>query len=176
MNMAPYRELTVVKLDPLGKPVARYRGTTQAGLPGWVVLRARWSLGTVVSGPIRFECGDELVEYFSLIEPINAFALYDAAGRFKGWYTNVACPAFLVENELYWRDLYIDVVVNAEGHLAVLDEEELETSGLRERDPDAYACILAARDRLLAALRSRSYPFDQHPPLPLPENLAEAVQ
>jgi len=176
MSTGAHRELLVVKLDPVGNVVARYTGTIQPGHPGWIVIRATWSLGTVVSGPIRFETGDELVEYFSVVEPINAFALYDVAGHFKGWYTNVACPAILVENELYWRDLYIDVVVDASGHLVVLDEEELERSALREHDPDAYACILTARDRLLTGLRSRTYPFDQHPPLPLSDRFAEAVQ
>ncbi len=155
--------LTVVKLDSTGRPVARYPGIRQPAAPGWIAITARWQLGRIASGPLVFEPGDLLVEYFSLVEPINAFALHAADGSFKGWYANVSCPALLVERELWWRDLFIDIVIDALGQITVLDEEELEQSGLRETDPESYACILMARDRLLAAARERAYPFDQHP-------------
>ncbi len=161
--MALDGELTIVKADPSGRIVARYWAAIEPARPGWIAVRADWQLGTVVSGPLRFEPGDRLLEYFSLVEPINAFALYSAHGLFKGWYANVACPAVLVDGELWWRDLYVDVVADPTGQVVVLDEEELEASGLSQRDPVAYACILAARDRLVTALQERSYPFDQHP-------------
>ena len=153
------RTLTIVKLDPVGRVVARYSGTIHPAAPGWIAIVADWQLGTVEAGPLRFEPGDRLIEFFSFVEPINAFALFAPDGRFKGWYANVACPAYLEERTLFWRDLYIDVIGEPDGQITVLDEEELEESQLSQRDPEGYACILAARDRLLTALRTRSYPF-----------------
>jgi len=176
MCAATRSEVTVVKLDPTGAVAARYRGTLLPGRPGWIVIEAEWQLGTVVAGPICFEPGDRLIEYFSVVEPVNAFALYARGGPFKGWYANVACPARFIDGVLYWQDLYIDVVVDATGNLSVLDEEELAASDVPRTDPDAYACIVAARDRLLAALRSGSYPFDQHPSIRLLPVPAEKVQ
>ncbi len=159
------RHLTIVKLDPLGHAVARYSGLLQPAPPGWVVVLAKWTSDPVASGPLYFQTGDWLFEYFSVVEPLNAFALYAANGRFKGWYANVSCPAVFVDGELWWRDLYIDVIADAAGNITVLDEEDLEASGLQERDPEGYACIIAARDRLLTSLRTRTYPFDHHPSL-----------
>ncbi|MCX7623040.1 MAG: DUF402 domain-containing protein [Thermomicrobium sp.] len=176
MTAEPLRDLTIVKLDPSGRIVARYRGTPRPGRPGWIVVEAVWELRTIDVGALRFEPGDRLVEYFSLVEPINAFALYADSGTFKGWYANVACPAVLVNDELLWRDLYIDVVADPTGRYHVLDEDELEASGLETDDPEGYACIVAARDHLIAALRSRTYPFDQHPSRVAVESSAGAVQ
>jgi hypothetical protein len=140
--------LTIVKLDPVGRVVARYPGTIHPAALGWIAIVADWQLGTVEVGPLRFEPGDRLIEYFSFVEPINAFALFAPA-----------CPAYLVERTLFWRDLYIDIIGAPDGQITVLDEEELEESQLSQRDPEGYACILAARDRLLTALRTRAYPF-----------------
>lgn len=163
MQQEHAQRLTIVKLDPVGRAVARYSGLRVPASPGWIAVIAEWTSGPVASGPLQFESGDRLFEYFSVVEPLNAFALYTADGRFKGWYANVSCPALFVEGELWWRDLYIDVIADAAGNVTVLDEEELESSGLQERDPEGYACIIAARDRLLAALTTRIYPFDCHP-------------
>lgn len=163
MQQEHAQRLTIVKLDPVGRAVARYSGLRVPASPGWIAVIAEWTSGPVASGPLQFESGDRLFEYFSVVEPLNAFALYTADGRFKGWYANVSCPALFIEGELWWRDLYIDVIADAAGNVTVLDEEELESSGLQERDPEGYACIIAARDRLLAALATRTYPFDCHP-------------
>lgn len=97
MREADAQRLTIVKLDPMGRAVARYSGLRVPASPGWIAVIAEWTSGPVASGPLQFESGDRLFEYFSVVEPLNAFALYTADGRFKGWYANVSCPALFVE-------------------------------------------------------------------------------
>ncbi|MCS7050582.1 MAG: DUF402 domain-containing protein [Thermomicrobium sp.] len=176
MRTRPGKQLTVVKADAAGRIVARYSGRIEPALPGWIAVSAAWTRHPMTSGPLRFEPGDRLIEYFSFLEPLNAFAVYGSDARFKGWYANVACPAVLVDDELWWRDLYIDVVTDAAGAIVILDEEELEASGLQKRDPDGYACITAARDRLLTAIQNRLYPFDRHSNETHAASRAEGVQ
>lgn len=158
---APGTSLTVVKLRPDGHPAARYPGVCLPGHPGWVVIEARWTYREVASGPLTFAPGDRLVEFFSVVEPVSAFAVFAPEGRLKGWYANVSCPVEIDGDEVRWRDLYLDVVVTPGREPVVLDEDELETAGLATADPEGYACVLAARDRLLAMIRAREYPFSE---------------
>lgn len=157
----PRTWITIVKLNPDGRPAARYQGTVLPGRPGWVVAEARWTYREVASGPLRFTPGDRLVEYFSVVEPVSVFAVFSPEGSFKGWYANVSCPLEIEGEEVRWRDLYIDVVATPGSEPLVLDEDEFETAGLAAVDPDGYRCILAARDRLLEMIRAREYPFSE---------------
>jgi hypothetical protein len=158
----PGTRITIVKLNLEGREAARYEGTVLPSRPGWVVAEARWSYGEVESGPLRFTPGDRLVEYFSLVEPVSAFAVFAPDERFKGWYANVCCPLEIEEGEeVRWRDLYIDVVVVPGQAPTVLDQDELEATHLATTHPENYRCILAARDRLLEMIRERLYPFSE---------------
>jgi len=158
----PGTRITIVKLSPEGREAARYQGTVLPGHPGWVVAEAGWSYREVESGPLRFALGDRLIEYFSLVEPVSAFAVFSPDNRFKGWYANVCCPLQVeTEREVHWRDLYIDVVVVPGLEPAVLDQDELEATELEITHPEDYQCILFARDRLLEMIRQRLYPFSE---------------
>lgn len=157
----PGTRITIVKLDPDGRPAARYQGTVLPGRPGWVVAEARWTYREVASGPLRFTPGDRLVEYFSVVEPVSAFAVFSPEESFKGWYANVSCPLEIEGEEVRWRDLYIDVIAVPGADLAILDEDELEAANLAAAQPEGYRCILAARDRLLEMIRAREYPFSE---------------
>ncbi len=163
----PGTQITIVKLTPGGRAAARYQGTVVPGRPGWVAVEAHWTAREVASGPLRFTPGDRLVEYFSVVEPISAFAVYASDGTFKGWYANVSCPLEIAEEEVRWRDLYIDVVTVPGADPAILDEDELEAAMLAEAQSDAYQCILATRDRLLEMMSGREYPFSEAGAVPL---------
>uniref|UniRef100_A0A831THR7 DUF402 domain-containing protein n=1 Tax=Thermorudis peleae TaxID=1382356 RepID=A0A831THR7_9BACT len=157
----PGTRITIVKLSPDGQPVARYQGTVLPGRTGWVVAEARWTYREVESGPLRFTPGDRLIEYFSLVEPISAFAVFSAEGHFKGWYANVSCPLDIDGEEVRWRDLYIDVIAVPGTDVTIRDEDELEAGNMAEAQPDGYRCILATRDRLLEMIRGHEYPFSE---------------
>ena len=156
-------ERRVVKLSPTGKPPVRYGGTELPAPEGWVAVRAPWVHGTYELGYLTFRNGDTLDEYFALERPYNAFALYRPGGEFAGWYCNVTQPTAIVDGEIHWHDLFIDVIVYPDGRTLVLDEDELADAGVAERDPALHAMILAARDELLELAARRAFPFSTAP-------------
>lgn len=155
--------LTIVKLRPDGKEAARYPGKVRPSPPGWVAIEAHWGYQRMDLGYVVYEPNDLFLEYFSLDQPYNAFAVYGAEEGFKGWYCNVTHPSWVEDGTLYWHDLYLDVIVKPDGAIQVLDEDELAASGLATRDPRLHAMILHARDRLLQMVHEQAYPFTERP-------------
>ena len=145
----------------MGKPPVHYAAHRIESAEGWIAARARWVHGYMDLGYLTFMNGDVLDEYFALDRPYNAFAIYRASGDFAGWYCNVTHPTTVVGNEIHWYDLYLDVIVYPDGGTLVLDEDELEESGLAHSDPDLYAMILAAKDELLELANTNAYPFSE---------------
>jgi hypothetical protein len=166
-DLVPGASVTIAKWSAKhgGEERARYPATAVASmLPApWVAFEAHWTRGTFDQGLLLFENGDVLHEVFSPIHPYDAFAVYRPDGTLKGWYGNVTYPAFFTpetsEPVLVWNDLFIDVVATPDGRVEVLDEDELEESGLASADPVLHARILAGRDELLARFHARAAPF-----------------
>lgn len=152
---------TVAKLRPDGSVATRYLARERPAPPGWILVEADWVHGRVDIGLFAFEPGDVLLEYFSLDRYYNAFATYRATGEFVAWYCNVTYPTIVHDDELHWHDLYVDVIVLASGETVILDEDELEESGLAVTDPALYTAILAARDELLELIERTAYPFTE---------------
>lgn len=157
------RSWVVVKIRPDGTEATRYAASEVVAPPGWIAVEARWVHGYVDIGSFAFQQDDVLTEYFSLDHHFNAFATYRSSGEFVAWYCNVTYPTVVTETEIKWHDLYVDIVVLASGETLVLDEDELEQSGLRRRDPDLHARIVDTRDELLEMIRNREYPFSEVP-------------
>lgn len=155
---------TVVKISPEGRPPVRYTADEIASPEGWIAVRAKWVHGSVDLGLVRFQPGDYLDEYFSLDEPMNAFAIFREDGSFGGWYCNVTHPTEIADGEIHWHDLYVDVLVDPTyGQVDVLDEDELEDAGLVNSEPALYKMILDARDEILRRIEAREYPFSEVP-------------
>jgi len=150
----------VVKHRPDGTEAARYPATvvpSHVSSP-WVEVEAVWSGSLVDVAGLAFEPGDLLKEYFSPLHPFNAFAVITPEGARKGWYGNVTYPAFLLDDAsrpmLVWHDLYLDLVVLADGTVHLLDDDELDAAPAPFSDPAMRCAIHAARLDLLAFVRS----------------------
>jgi Protein of unknown function (DUF402) len=157
--------LSIVKLAPDGSEVTRYPGhVIDAGTP-WLVARAIWVNREANIDGLHFVRGDELHEYFSLEHWFNVFAVFTPGGELRGWYANVTHPSWIESGReqptLFWRDLYVDLIVFPNGELIVRDEDELEASNLESADPDLYGLILKTRDDLIALARARTFPFHE---------------
>src|ERR687885_906542 len=163
-ELSPGTWVTVQKLSPDGSEATRYPGQVVPGRGHWIVVRAEWGWPRLDLGCLDFEPGDRFQEYFSPDQPFNAFAVFTPDGRFKGWYCNVAYPTRNEDDQIYWHDLYIDIIVCPDGRTVVLDEDELAASGLEQRDPGLYRFILDARAGLEMLIRKRAYPFCETTP------------
>jgi predicted RNA-binding protein associated with RNAse of E/G family len=159
--------LMVVKLDPNGAEVATYLGVViDAGAPApWVVVQAEWVNREYNLDGLLFITGDTLHEFFSPDDCFNVFSIFSSEGQLRGWYANVTHPTRLDTSTdpitLFWHDLYIDVIALPNGPVVVRDEDELDASGLRERDPDLYHHIFSVRDEVVDRARTRTFPFHE---------------
>lgn len=160
--------LTLVKVAPDGSEAARYDGTVVALLEPemWMVIRAVWTYQKVNLNGLPFCPGDVLLEWFSPIQPFNAFAVYSPEGQFRGWYANVSLPAYLQSPGkvgepplLIWHDLYLDLVGLPNGEFTIRDEDELFDSRLEEHDPALHGRILVAAMELERRFRGGHFPF-----------------
>lgn len=160
-HLTPGQTVRIVKLRPDGTEAATYNGTLVDNLPGWLVTRAVWEFRRMDLGYMLFEQGDYLLEYFSIQQPFNAFALFSPVDEFKGWYCNITHPTAVRDHTLYWHDLFVDVVQRADGQILVLDEDELAEAGLEASRPDLHEMILNARDTVVGKMRGGEYPFSE---------------
>jgi hypothetical protein len=163
-RLAPGIDVTIVKQRPDGTEAASYPGTLVDAPRGWLVARASWQFRRMDLGYMTFDPGDYLLEYFPLTEPFNAFALFSAGDAFKGWYCNVTYPTTVRGRFIYWHDLYVDVILQPDGEILILDEDELAEAGIAQSDPNLHRLILDGKQRILDRIVHGDYPFAEGVP------------
>jgi uncharacterized protein len=158
--MKPGDDITVYKLDTRGTIVVSYQAILRELLPNGVCLSARWTRPTLELGYTSFETGDRFTEWFFTDCWYNIFAVASESGVLKGWYCNVAEPAFISPQSLSSRDLLLDLWVDTSYAMTVLDEEEFDSDQLLT--PEVRESALQALDQLKARALRREPPFDLH--------------
>ena len=164
-NLAPGKNVVVVKLNPAGSEVARYPAMvrTEACPASWFSVEARWEMKRVDASGLIFEPGDTLVEYFSSDHWFNAFRVISPTGNVRGIYGNVTYPTTIStvgdEVVLTWHDLYLDVLRLANGSVLLCDEDELAESGLERTDAGLHARIVSTAAEMMALARAGTFPF-----------------
>jgi hypothetical protein len=156
--IAPSTRLTIVKRGPDSVETIRYPAVVVEGSAPdpWFEVVTTWGHDRYEVSGLIFERGDTFREFFSAEHPFNAFAVVSPDGEFRGWYGNVTYPAFVLpETEpptLVWHDLYLDVVILPDGAAYLLDDDELEESGMLRTHPAFAAAIVQARRDLIATI------------------------
>jgi uncharacterized protein len=118
--------ITVSKLNSLGETKIQYQGEIVERLSNGVVIQAYWRHPTKDLGYTRFEPGDRFIEYYYTNRWFNIFDISTANGERKGWYCNIAEPAFIYDNHIEQVDLLLDIWVDPRGIPLLLDEDEFE--------------------------------------------------
>lgn len=164
-RLVPGQALTIIKWNPAGEEVTRYDGRVRRVHPDgqWIEASATWTHREVALAGLRFVPGDAILEYFSPLMPFNVFTVFAPGDRLRGWYANVTYPAYLRANgdtlELIWHDLYLDLIGLPDGHHVTLDEDELDDSGLGDRDRALYERIKRTQAAITARFVAGDYPF-----------------
>ncbi|NJO04841.1 MAG: DUF402 domain-containing protein [Chloroflexaceae bacterium] len=156
-------DITVRLLKPAKDRVITYQGELVERTTTMLVLRAVWSerMGRVDAGPVVFEPGDVLYEYFYSDRWYNIFALHTADGRLKGWYCNLTRPAVISDASVESEDLELDLFITPDRQRThLLDAEEYKAWGLPKRDPAAHNAVQAALTELHAQALQGVSPFD----------------
>lgn len=126
-----------------------------------------------VSEPLwvkKFAAADELVciagngyTWIIFLEVNKYYAItlmLDAQNQIVEWYVDI-CQPYLADaaGRLYYDDWYLDIVLYSDGHIDLLDEDELEearsTGGISE---EAYRHAYQAREQVLAAIHNGTFP------------------
>ena len=100
-----------------------------------VVLEAYFTRQRRDLGYVVFETGDLFVEFYYFNRWYNVFQIYSRRGRLKGWYCNVSKPASLVDAELRFTDLALDLFAYPDGTSLPLDVDEFEEHAETLYDP-----------------------------------------
>lgn len=143
-----------------GRMPVRYDGRVlESPVPApWIEVQGIWTFDTVDIAGLVFEQEGELREFFSPRHPFNVFAVHGRDGELRGWYGNVTRPARAYREEetlvLAWPDLILDLVMLPDGSTHLLDDDELEESGLRESSPWLVDQMIHARNELLRMVAS----------------------
>lgn len=159
-DLDPGTIVDIVKLAPDGQEVTRYPGRViSCPYREWMALEANWTRQSLEIAGLVFATGDRLIECFSAQHPFDAFAVESPDGKLRGWYANVTWPSWIEAGNppnLYWHDLYVDLIALPDGQVTILDEDELEDAAVENA---LKAMIAAARDELLARFERREMPF-----------------
>lgn len=169
-DLQPGARLSIVKLSPNGAESARYSGEVVGAIEieteRWWIVQAKWTYPLVELDGLSFRPNDLLLEWFSPDRPFNAFAVFSRDAQFRGWYANVARPAYLESSDtnrgpeaLVWHDLYLDLVGLPDGTYTIRDKDELDDSGLHSRNPTLYRQIVNAGEELARRFVDGKLPF-----------------
>jgi hypothetical protein len=155
-------DITIRLLKPAKNRTITYPGQLVRRTETRLLVRTVWTqeMGRVDLGPVTFEPGDYLYEYFYADRWYNVFELHAPDSRLKGWYCNITRPALLSATSIESEDLELDLFVSpARDKLLVLDEDEYNALGLAEHDPPAHEAAHAALHELQMLARRGAGPF-----------------
>ena len=151
--------MRVHKLDLHGATVITYEAEVTQRLPDGVRLSARWTRPLMPLGYVTFETGDHFTEWFFSDRWYNIFEIASPDGTLKGWYCNVAAPAVIEADDLFCRDLILDLWVTPEGATSVLDEDDFAAE--QSLDAATRAQALAGLAELQRLVAERQGPFSR---------------
>ena len=152
--------ITVVKQNPLGEAQIRYSGEIIEQFADGVIIQAHWTMPVRDLGYTIFEPGDQFTEYYYADRWYNIFDIARSDGTRKGWYCNIAGPAYIHADRIEQIDLLLDVWVNPQGEALILDEDEFAadmtlTRAQRigaQRGLQALLQLLATRQEVFSGL------------------------
>ncbi len=117
-----------------------FRCTLLRQSPAWMAVRYVLPRPVTV-GPLVLPAGAETVGHFWPDRPYTAYHWLGAGGRTLGIYLNAASDVEISPGQVRWHDLALDLLVTPDGHVAVLDEDDVQHA-------PAWAQPLIARARV----------------------------
>ncbi|HTX80089.1 MAG TPA: DUF402 domain-containing protein [Longilinea sp.] len=128
-------EVVVRKLNLQRQETWRYGGKIIRRVPGGVVLEAYFNRDDLPFNGTTFKRNDRFIEGYYTDHWYNIYEIYDReTGALKCWYCNVSYPAEIVDGQISYVDLALDLLVFPGGKQLVLDEDEFAALQLPEAD------------------------------------------
>jgi uncharacterized protein len=125
--------LTVIKLDYLGRETWRYKADLLQRGENYLILEAYFDRQDEYVDELLLRKGDHFIETYYNDRWYNIFEIYDVtAGHLKGWYCNIGYPAKFEQDKISYRDLALDLLVYPGGRQIILDKDEFEALPLSD--------------------------------------------
>ncbi|MGD0709530.1 MAG: DUF402 domain-containing protein [Anaerolineaceae bacterium] len=126
-------EVIVRKLNLQRQETWRYEGKIIRHVPGGVVLEAYFNRDDLPFNGTTFKRNDKFIEGYYTDRWYNIYEIYDRDTQaLKCWYCNVSYPAEIVDGQISYVDLALDLLVFPDGRQLVLDEDEFAALQLPE--------------------------------------------
>lgn len=93
--------------------------------------------------------------YFWPDRSYNAYHWVTPEGESLGVYFNISDRTKICDNQVYWRDLIVDVLISPDGRCQVIDEDELPNDldpFLREKIEGTRAVLVSEHQVILSGL------------------------
>ena len=144
MAVAPYRTIQEYKDVLTGTP-RTFDCELLEKTAGRAIVIYRLPRETVIEG-IKMPPGTISYGYFWEQRNYNVYHFVDAKGQTLGLYFNISDSTHISDKQIYWRDLVVDLLVEADGSCWVLDEHEIPA----DISEDLLRLILRVRDQIIA--------------------------
>jgi protein associated with RNAse G/E len=128
-----------------------------------VVLEAYFARDRRDLGYVVFERRDLFIEFYYFDRWYNVFQIYSATGELKGWYCNITKPATLLDGEIRFTDMALDLFAYPDGNSLPLDVEEFEQHATSLYSPPDTERARAAFEELLVLHRAGKLPSRSFP-------------
>lgn len=159
-------KVTVVKRDSQGEETWRYSGVVLRREPLGVLIQAYFNRPDLPFHGITLGKGDRFVEAYFSHRWYNIFEIHDRENdAIKGWYCNITRPSILLDEQIDYVDLALDLLVYPDGNMLLLDEDEFDAINLTARE----------RKKALAAAAELEEIYKQNPIKPLETLFGELV-
>ena len=131
----------------------RYQGVVLRSELKTITLEAEFNRADMPFMDTILRLGDRFVETYFTERWYNIFEIHDPRdGRIKGWYCNIARPAWMeAEDVLSYIDLALDLWVAPDGTQTVLDEDEFAALDLDAETKSRAQAALVELQKLFSS-------------------------
>jgi hypothetical protein len=146
-------EITVIKCDPVGNEVFRWKAKVLARGEREILVEAQFGLENHFMGDVPLESGDRFLENYYTERWYNIFEVHSKEGdRLKCWYANLSYPAEIGAETITFRDLALDLLVRPDSREELLDQGEFEDLDI---PTEVREKVLSELEKLRSELRDR---------------------
>jgi len=123
--------MRIIKNDHLGNSVWEYDGKIIEQTASSLLLEANFNRSELMFNGIFLREGDCFLELYPIGKWFNIFEIHDKDNdEIKGWYCNITRPVRFNDENVFYDDLALDLLVYPDRKMLVLDEDEFRSLSL----------------------------------------------
>ncbi len=128
-------DVTIIKNNHKGKEVWRYAGKIFSETPKGIIAEAYFNRSDLEFNGIILKEGDRFMELYLFGKWYNIYEIYDRDDEhLKAWYCNITRPVRIADQEIYYDDLALDLLVFPDRRQLALDEDEFMALDIKNAD------------------------------------------